>query len=82
MKVHELIQQLMKSPQDHIVVLSRDPEGNGYSKLSDDGIWHGNSKYHEDGEVSLSTLDDKHKGMGYTEEDIREGGEHCVVLYP
>jgi hypothetical protein len=34
MKVSELIEELQKCPQDSIVVLQSDAEGNGYSPLS------------------------------------------------
>lgn len=35
MTIQELIKQLLVMPQDHLVVLSRDPEGNGFSSLDE-----------------------------------------------
>jgi hypothetical protein len=33
MKVRELIEQLQKAPQEAVVILQRDAEGNGYSPV-------------------------------------------------
>jgi len=83
MKVSELIEELKQLPQDHIVVLSRDAEGNGYSALDSNGVCYGNMKYHEgDSEIGLAKLDQESIDAGYDEEDVLEGGEPCIVLYP
>ncbi len=50
MTTKELIAKLKKCPQDAVVVMSRDAEGNGYSPLADvdpdcvyraESTWHG-----------------------------------------
>ena len=83
MKVSELIEELKQLPQDHIVILSSDAEGNSYSKLESNGVCYENMKYHEkDSEISLAKLDQESIDPGYDEDDVREGGEPCVVLYP
>jgi len=39
MTVKELIEQLKKEDPDRLVIMAKDPEGNGYSPLSD--FWSG-----------------------------------------
>lgn len=66
MKVSELIEALQKLPQDSLVVMSKDAEGNNYSPFSDcderfyiaDSTWSG--ELCEEG----------------------DGGVPCVVLWP
>ena len=80
MTVKELIERLQTLDQDKLVVLSRDEEGNGYSSLAqvDD-----NFKYNDwDKEIGISVLTPDMERQGYTEEDVAETGEECVVLYP
>jgi hypothetical protein len=71
MKVAELIAKLQGMPQDSIVVLQKDAEGNGYSPLS--GV-DPNSTYVAKEDMVYSPVD---RAGGYG-----EGGVPCVVLYP
>lgn len=56
MKVKELIEVLQQLPQDAIVILQKDSEGNGYSPLSGaepchyvaETTWSGEVRDHED----------------------------------
>ena len=81
MTVKELIDILSKANPDDLVVLSIDSEGNEYRvvwtvELTD-------CKYHKkDRMISLRELTENHKNLGYTEEDVREGGKNCVVIWP
>jgi len=82
MTVKELIEQLKEVDQDRIVVMSRDPEGNGFSPLS--GVE--TCAYSEDngyGETGLEPddLNDELREQGYTEEDISDG-QPAVCLWP
>lgn len=75
MTVQELIEELQGMPLDAPVILSRDPEGNGFAELQDAvlGGWDGF-------EVGLLNLTDELHAQGYTEEDVRGGS--AVVLWP
>ena len=83
MKVKELITELEKLDPELLVVMSKDGEGNSYSPLA--GMYD-NSLYVEDlpwcGEVWIHKLTDELKNGGYTEEDVADDGEPCVVLQP
>lgn len=78
MTVAQLIKKLQKFDQDRIVVMSSDPEGNGYSKLRD---INGDYNYN-DGEIGLEELTKEYEDAGYGEEDIMEGGTPCVIFWP
>lgn len=79
MKIKELIELLEKKNPDDIVVLSRDEEGNGFTKASElsEAIYH-------DGEIYLRELTDDLYNIGYSEDDLYDGddGESCVVIWP
>ena len=78
MKVKELIEELSKLDPEALVVLSRDEEGNGYSELADIA-----SNYKFNGEdIGHAKLTPKLKKQGYTEEDVMEAGDPCVILWP
>lgn len=83
MKVKELKKMLEEVDEDRIVILQKDPEGNGYSPLA--GLDGENCSYQAEttwyGEVGLERLTPKLKKDGYTEEDVLEG-EKAVVLWP
>jgi len=49
MKVKALIKLLEKMDPDAVVILQSDPEGNGYSPLSADGVAEGNYDCEYDG---------------------------------
>ena len=79
MTVGELITALSKEDPDRVVVMSRDPEGNGYSPLH--SHWCG--KYEADhGEVGLEELSEVEREAGYTDEDVMEDGVKAVILCP
>ena len=82
MKVKELIALLQDCDQEAIVVMSSDAEGNSYSPFS--GLWEG--VYVPDttwsGEVGYGELTPELKEYGFTEEDIKTGGESAVILQP
>jgi hypothetical protein len=70
---------------DTAIVLSRDPEGNGFHVLADPDI---GAFVEKDGEVFLlpHQLDDQMREKGYSEEDVRDPAEfgvaRVVVLWP
>jgi hypothetical protein len=77
MNAAELREILASVPDDTLVVLSRDAEGNGYSKC-----WgYATNMVYEDGEVGFAALTPELEAKGYGEGDIRTG-EPCVVLWP
>jgi hypothetical protein len=79
MKIKELIELLEKQNPDDIVVLSKDEEGNGFTKAFElsEAIYH-------DGEIYLRELTEDLSNAGYNEEDLYDGddGESCVVIWP
>lgn len=78
MTVKELIEILNKvENKDKLVVMSRDPEGNGYSPMY---CIDENCSY-DDGEIGLETLTDELKAGGYSEEDVKDGAP-AIVLVP
>lgn len=81
MTVKELIKQLQKEDPERVIVLQRDPEGNGYSPMKD--FWTGAyvEKY---GEVGLEPqdLDEEAKKKGYTKDDVKENGKKALIIYP
>lgn len=84
MTVKELIEMLETvENKNRIVICMKDAEGNGYTPLSDiddqfayraEATWYG--------EVGYEKLTDELKKLGYSEEDIIEDGEPCLVLCP
>ena len=78
MKVKELIRLLQQIDAERTVVVSCDPEGNRYSRLT--GI-DPTAMFRGD-EVGLETLTDNLREMGFREEDVMEDGEKAIVLYP
>lgn len=80
--VKELIEILQKEDPNKVVVMSRDPEGNGYSTLCD---IDGNSRHDlETGETGLETLTEDLKVAGYTDEDVMSYPDavSCIVFWP
>ena len=88
MTVRELIEILEGCvDKDRIVVMSHDPEGNGFSPLSDverdnavfvqEGSWG-------EGSVTIHHLTPSLRREGYTEEDLHDGpgAVRAVVLWP
>ena len=85
MKVKDLIEVLKTADPERIVILQRDPEGNGYAQL--DQVEIDNAVYQPSREeseaIKLERLTEKLADEGYTEEDVlKEGGQKCIVLVP
>jgi len=76
MTVKELKDILFELDDDLIIVLSRDPEGNGYAKAET----HEEMVYRS-GEVGYSELTTTLRAEGYTDEDIISGAR-ALVLWP
>jgi hypothetical protein len=76
MKASNLIKILEQHP-DREVILSKDSEGNGFSKCDDYFV----GKYN-DGEIGMESLTEKQKAEGYTDEDVMKGGVKAIVLFP
>lgn len=82
MTVKELIIELQKiKNQDRLVVLQKDPEGNGYHKLmgiDDNAVY--DKEYRE---VQLERLTKDLKDEGFSEEDLgSDDMEKALVLFP
>lgn len=77
MKVSELIEALQELPADDLVVMSIDPEGNGFRML-----WQiqDNSTFN-DNETGIKELTEEDIQDGYCEDDVMEG-QSCIVLWP
>lgn len=94
MTVGELRKFLKQFPQDIPVILSRDPEGNGYSMLADGGLSLYDSEErpyyieqiyltHEELDAEIAKDKANNKQWGYSEEDrAPEGAVPAVVLWP
>lgn len=74
MTVAELIAELQALPQDSIVILQKDAEGNGYSPLC--GV-DGDCVYTADSSWSGEVAGPEDRAEGYGAE-----GVPCVVLHP
>lgn len=80
MTVWELIEKLNKvEDQTRIVVISRDPEGNGFVPVSE--FMELDNACFQDEHVFLQELTEELEDLGFNEEDVREG-EACIVLSP
>jgi hypothetical protein len=75
--VAELIEFLRQMDQEALVVLSRDPEGNGFSELHQVG-----TNTYRDGQIGIEKLTPELKKAGYSKEDILAGGVKAIVLWP
>jgi hypothetical protein len=79
MNVAELIEILKEEDPMALVVLSRDPEGNGFNECRG----FSTDCYDPDGrELGLAELTPELKAKGYTDEDVLEDGVPCVTLWP
>jgi len=70
MKVSELIEKLKCLPPDHIVVMSKDGEGNNFSPLSDYGLYQYTPDSTWSGEITQR------------EDAEQDYQENAVVLWP
>ncbi len=77
MKVKKLRKLLKSADPNAIVVLSIDPEGNGYSPARNHA-----SMVYKDREVGETILTDELRKQGYTDADIMTNGRPCFVLWP
>lgn len=84
--IKELKAQLADLPDDMLVILQKDAEGNGYSPLEDvDGY---NNVYVPDstwsGDCHLKVLTAELKAAGYGPDDVYDGNDaqDCVILCP
>lgn len=80
MTVRELQAILAKCNPNDIIVLSSDGEGNGYEMC-----YTVSTKYNYDSankEIGLRQLTPEDIKLGYSDEDVNEGGVACVVLWP
>jgi hypothetical protein len=85
MTVKELINELKDYPQDALVVMSTDEEGNGHSPLDalNEEVYVADSDGRGQAYVARN-LTPELKEQGYTEEDCydEEDGQDAVVLWP
>jgi len=80
MKVKDLIKVLENVDPERVVVMSIDPEGNGYNELRE---WDSDMMYdRQDGEVGLGTLTEEDIKDGYGEADLNPDGEPAIVFWP
>lgn len=81
MKVKDLRAALEGLPEDTLVVLQSDPEGNSYSEAA--GADSENVVFYQK-EIRYRKLTMEMEEQGYTEEDCAPPGEGqaCVVLWP
>ena len=83
MTIKELITELQAiENQDRLVIIQRDPEGNGYMPLT--GVWAtaNYSPYSpSQGEAGIEKLTPELRSNGYSEEDVNDGTP-AVVLQP
>ena len=80
--VRELIEHLQKHDPDDIVIMSSDPEGNGYLPFYSMAPMIYSTKW---GDVYERELTEEMKSRGYTEEDDLyhgEDGVNALVLWP
>jgi len=78
MTVAELIDALKDLPQEALVILARDSEGNGFQLIDDIGTGRWES---EDESFLLGELTDEARAAGYTEEDVGKGPV-AICLWP
>lgn len=90
MTVEELIAELQECDPKMLVVMAR----NATATSGDGFVWcagadgdnqvfksEGSRRIHH-GTIGLGKLTPELEGLGYTEEDVLEGGTPCVVLWP
>jgi hypothetical protein len=78
MTVQELIAELQQLSPEALVVLQRDPEGNGYAPMS--YCWSG-AYEDEYGQAGLSELTDEDRAAGYSELDVVRG-KPAIIFCP
>ncbi len=81
MKVKELMNILKNLDPELDILLSEDPEGNGYMPLSGycDNMYYTNDY---NCQIGYNKLTPELAKQGYIEEDILENGKPCLILWP
>lgn len=80
MTVERLIQLLQAvTNKERVVVLQRDPEGNGYA-LAVDGVDE-NAVFDGEDECGREVITDDLRARGFTDEDLGDGVP-AIVLWP
>lgn len=80
MTVKELISLLQAIDEpDRVVIMAKGAEGNSHSPLF---CMSTCAFRYEDNEVGLEELTDGDRAVGYTEEDLLEGGVPALVFHP
>ena len=80
MTVKKLIAELSKLPQNALVILAADEEGNSFKTAVD---VHATNFDKKSGEIGLSELTEDLIHQGYTEEDLApEDAVPAVVIWP
>jgi len=82
--VEQLIEELKNCDPKHVVVMAGDGEGNSFRLCA--GADGENQVFKRDkdrrGTIGLGELTPELSGLGYTDDDVLEGGIPCVVLWP
>lgn len=88
-EMKQVLNNLDSSFDDHIVILSKDSEGNQYKVIDKDNFIDTNHKFIPDcngwsGDIVIKELTDELIEEGYTEEDLSndESSIDCIVIYP
>lgn len=88
-EMRDRLNNLDLSFDNHLVIISRDSEGNQYKVIDKDNFIDTNCKFVPDysgwcGNVAIKELTDKLIEQGYTEQDLcdDESALDCIVLYP
>lgn len=82
MTIKELIEALQKEDPERLVVCQKDPEGNGYSPLSEwwTGAYRAETTW--SGEAGLEKLTAEDEKSGYGQEDVIKDGVKALFLVP
>lgn len=85
--VSELIKKLQHCPQDAVVIMSKDGEGNSYSPLAtvegENIVYIPETSW--DGEIGFTHLTPELERQGFTDEDVigeNRNGDIAVVFWP
>jgi len=76
----ELIKALADVPDDTLVVLASDAEGNSHDEVY--GVYTNCQFDLNSREVGLAALTPQLEDLGYGEEDVMTSGVPCVVIAP
>lgn len=79
MTIKELILELNRLDPSLLVVMSIDQEGNGFKpvrEISDD------NNVYDDGDLGIHHLTRVLESQRFTDEDIMQDGERCIVIWP